>query len=220
LRSSGQETSDAKPDNPSYINLDNQLASTRTDIESVKRQVTDLNQKRESYRRRLESGPRVEEGYKKLIGDRNNLQLKHDDLNKKFMESRVAHGLEKEQMGERFTLIDAARLPEKPVSPNIPAILLIGIVLGIGSGIGMAALRENMDSAVYNAETLTRALRIPVLGAIPVIATPQDLAVATKRRRLACASSAVSCLVGVLLFHFFIMDLNVFWAKLLRRLMI
>lgn len=220
LRAVGRDIPEAKPDNPSYINLDSQLAGTRSDIESVKRQIADLTQKRDSYRRRIESSPRVEEGYKALLSERNNLQAKYEDLNKKFMESRVAHGLEKEQMGERFTLIDAARLPEKPISPNVPAILLIGLVLGIGSGIGMAALRENGDHAVYSIDSLARATRLPVLCAIPEIVTPGDHGKSRVRRRLILVGTTVSAVVTVGLFHFLVMDLNVFWAKVLRRLAI
>jgi polysaccharide chain length determinant protein (PEP-CTERM system associated) len=220
LRAVGRDTPETKPDNPAYINLDSQLAGTRSDIESVKRQMADLQQKRDSIRKRIEASPRVEEGYKFLLVQRNNLQLKFDDLSKKFMESRVAQGLEKGQMGERFTLIDAARLPEKPVSPNIPAILLIGLVLGIGSGVGMAALRENSDFSVYGIDKLAKATKLPVLAAIPEIVTPQDLIDARRKRNMVLIGTTVSCLTCILLFHFLIMDLNVFWAKLLRRLAI
>ena len=164
------------------------------------------------------ASPRVEEGYKTLTSQRNNLQLKYDDLMKKYMEAKVAHGLEKEQMGERFTIIDAARLPEKPVSPNIPAILLIGLVLGIGSGVGLAALQEFSDQSVRSPEALTRATGFTVLAGIPEIVTRQETA-RTKSRWIVVIIGVVLLLViSVLIFHFFIMDLDIFWAKLSRRL--
>ncbi len=43
---------------------------------------------------------------------RNSLLSKFDDISKRFMEAKIAQGLESGQMGERFTLIDAARFPE------------------------------------------------------------------------------------------------------------
>ena len=61
-----------------------------------------------------------------LFSERRNTQAKLDDLMRKSMEARVAYGLEQEQKGERFTLIDPARLPEKPHKPNRLAIVLIG----------------------------------------------------------------------------------------------
>jgi polysaccharide chain length determinant protein (PEP-CTERM system associated) len=218
LRGTNRETPEGKPDNPSYINLQSQLASNRSDIASVKRQLDDFTLKREGFRKRIEASPRVEEGYKAMISERNSLQIKNDDLSRKFMEARVANGLEKEQLGERFTLIDAARLPEKPISPNIPAIILIGFVLGIGSGCGIAALKENSDGSVYSIDELIRATRIPVLGAVPEIVTEVDRAKFRKRRRIIFAAVFISILALLALFHFLIMDLDVFLAKFLRRL--
>ena len=218
LQISSGEPISSKPDNPAYISIMSQLAITESEIDSLKKQIAAVQQRRDEVRQRLQNSPRVEEGYKALMGERNNLQLKYDDLMKKHMETKVATGLEKEQMGERFTLIDPPRLPQKPVKPNIPAILLIGMVLGIGSGVGLASAREYLDQSVRSAEALARATGLTVLVSIPEILTARDLE-AIKRRRLVTAGSVILvALVGIVVFHFFIMDLDVFWAKLMRRL--
>jgi len=178
---------------------------------------TDLFQKRDNMHKRIGASPRVEEGYKRLLMERNNLQLKFDDLSKKFMEARVAHGLEKEQMGERFTLIDAARLPEKPISPNIPAIILIGLVFGVGGGCAAAALKDMSDQSVYSSEDLFRATGLQVLGVIPEIDTPKQRTRQRFRLQMVLASLIIFLIVAVAIFHFFIMDLDVLWARLGRR---
>jgi len=207
-----------KPDNPAYINLDSQLSSTQSEIDSLRKQVGAFEKKKREYRRRMEAAPGVEEGYRILMGERNNLHVKYDDLMKKHMETKVASGMEKGQLGERFTLIDPARMPEKPVSPNIPAILLIGLFLGIGGGVGAASLQEFSDQSVRSGEALTRATGFPILASIPEILTPRDLAGKKTRRWIWILSIVVVVVLGVALFHFFIMDLDVFWAKLMRRL--
>jgi succinoglycan biosynthesis transport protein ExoP len=217
LRASGKD-SVTKPDNQAYITLASQLASTQSEIESVKRQTVLLNKKRDSYRGRIEASPRVEEGYKALLSERNNLQAKYDDLMRKFMEAKVAHGMEKDRMGERFTLIDAATLPEKPVSPNVPAIMLIGLILGMGSGAGIASLQELGDQSARNHDELARATGFPVLASIPEIVTRQDIAAGKARRRALVFGTIVVIIAGVLIFHFLIMDLDVFWARFTRRL--
>ena len=165
-----------KPDNPAYIPLASQLAGTQSEIESVKRQIADLKRKREGYRKRIEASPRVEEGYRTLVVQRNNLQAKYDELTRKAMDAKVAHGLEKEQLGERFSVIDAARLPEKPASPNILAILLIGMILGLGSGVGLAAVQESTDFTVRGPDHLARAVPFPLLASIPEIVTGEQVA--------------------------------------------
>jgi polysaccharide chain length determinant protein (PEP-CTERM system associated) len=220
LRGENRETSEGKPDNPSYISLKSQLVSLQTDIGSVKRQLDELKLKRENYLKRVEASPRVEEAYKVLVSNRYNLQTKLDELSKKAMSAQVSDGLEKEQMGERFTLIDAARLPEKPFSPNIPAIVLIGFVLALASGGGAVALKEFTDNSIYSVDQLAKSTRAPVLGAIPVIVTDKDRLRSAKKRRVVLAGSFATVIVAMVSIHFFVMDINVFWAKILRKLVV
>jgi polysaccharide chain length determinant protein (PEP-CTERM system associated) len=218
LKISGGETFEDKPDNQAYITLSAQLASTQAEIESVKGQIEGFYKKREEYRQRIEGAPKVEEVYKVLISQRNNVQAKFDELSNKYMEARLAQGLEQDQMGERFTLIEAANLPEKPVSPNRPAIALIGLILGIGAGAGLVALLEYGDNSVRSTEELSRKLRLPVLGGIPEIVTDSQHARMQRRRRMMQLGVLVLLIGGVMVFHFFIMDLDIFWAKLSRRM--
>ncbi|MFL7867904.1 MAG: GNVR domain-containing protein, partial [Anaerolineales bacterium] len=136
------------------------------------------------------------------------------------MEARVSQGLETEQKGERFTLIDPARLPEKPYKPNRLAILLIGAVLGIGAGIGFAALREFSDTSVRSIEQLTTATSFPVLATIPVIVTEREISRQRVKRFAWVVGIVLVLIAGVAAFHFQVMDLNVFWAKFVRHMAI
>ena len=219
LGRAGQEGSmGGRPDNPAYIALASQLASTQSDIKSINRQINMAEKKRDDYRRRIEAGPHVEESYKAMQVERNNLQVKYDDLMRKVMEAKVAQGLEKDQMGERFTLIDAARLPERPVAPNIPAVLLIGLILGIGAGVGVASLREFADRSAHTVNDLALATGLPVLTAIPVIVSQEDVAVSRKKGMAVLIGAAFVVVAGLLVVHFLIIDFDVLWAKVARRL--
>ncbi len=218
LRKGGFTVDGTRPDNPAYIQLSSELAGVRSEIGSVRRQIEALQQKRGQFRQRIEASPRVEEGYRTLVVERNNLQAKYDELTRKSMDAQVAHGLEREQLGERFTIVEAARLPERPSSPNVPAILLIGLVLGLGSGVGYAALKEASDQTAHTLEGLAAALPYPALVAIPEILTPSDVAREKQRRKVVAGAAVAAVFVGILLFHFFVMDLDVFLARLSRRL--
>jgi polysaccharide chain length determinant protein (PEP-CTERM system associated) len=209
----------ANDENPAFVTIASQLASAQSEIGSLKRELEQLANAKEMYQHRIESTPGVEEEYKGLLQERNSMQLKYDDLMKKVLEAKVSQGLEKEQMGERFTLIDGARFPEMPVSPNIPVFLLIGLFLGIGTGIGAASLREMSDGSVRTTEELEELTRLPVLGGIPGIETIREKSLRRKRRWVLSVSSAGVLLAGMLAFHFLYMDLEIFWIKLVRRLM-
>jgi polysaccharide chain length determinant protein (PEP-CTERM system associated) len=206
--------------NPSYVTLASQLAGVQSDIEAVKRQIADLQQKRGEYLRRTAISPKVEETYKALMVERTNTQAKYEDLMKRVMEAKVAQGLEKEQMGERFTLIDPARLPEKPVKPNVPVILVLGLFLGIGAGAGNILLQEYGDQSVRDPARLALSVPFPLLGTVPEIVNEEDVF----RRRARWKRSLIAVIIAfaafVLIFHLFIMDLEVFWAVVSRRLML
>ncbi len=220
LRTQANEQSEvpAKPDNPAYIALASELASVQSKISSAKQQIEEIDRKRNEYRRRLEMYPRVAEGYMNLMVERNNTQAKYDDLMKKVMEAKVARGLEREQMGTRFTLIDPARLPEKPVRPNRPLILLLGIMLGLGAGIGSASIQEASDRSVRQSEDLTRSFPLPVLAEVPEIVTLKDELKSRKRLKIIMGVSVISLTILALVVHFFIMDLDILWARVMRRL--
>lgn len=220
IRNANQDPIGGRPDNPAYIAIESQLAGIRSEIESVKRQAADSARRRDSYQARIASSPRVEEGYKNMLMERNSLQQKYDDLSKKAMEANFAHGLEKEQLGERFTLVDPARLPKRPTSPNVPAILLIGLILGLGSGIGAAALAESSDQSVRDPDHLARLAGVPVLVSIPTLTAEVAPHTVNRKRLTALAGLAVALLLAVSCIHFFVMDLDVLWARIARKFII
>jgi hypothetical protein len=129
----------------------------------------------------------------------------------------VSQGLEKGQMGERFTLIDPARLPEKPVKPNRLAIILIGFILGIGAGVGMIALQEAGDESVRDSRALAAMTGVPVLGTVPAILTRKDNLVHMKRRRAVAVSILAGMVVALVLVHLLVVDFTILWARLARR---
>jgi succinoglycan biosynthesis transport protein ExoP len=190
-------------------------------METVRRQIDDMSKKRDAYYRRIEASPRVEESYKVLMAERNNIQLKVNDLTKKTMEAKTAQGLEKEKMGERFTIIDPARLPEKPVKPNVPAILLIGLLLGIGAGVGTASMKEFNDQSVRSPDTLMTITHLPVLATVPEIIIEKDILarkIMLKKLLIAAVVVVVAGLIALVLLHFTdIVNLDVLWARFTRK---
>ncbi len=70
------------------------------------------------YQRRAESGPTRETEMVELNRDYNTLQGIYTSLLGKKEEANIAANLERRQIGEQFKLVDAARLPERPFSPE------------------------------------------------------------------------------------------------------
>jgi uncharacterized protein involved in exopolysaccharide biosynthesis len=207
-------------DNPAYVTLAAQLSSVQANISSVGRQIVELNETGQMYRQRIVNTPKVEEEFRAINAERNNTQSKYDDLMRKHMEAKVAQGLEKEQKGERFTLIDPARLPESPHKPNRIAIMLIGLILGVGSGVGCASFKEFTDQSIWESQKLSMATSFPVLASIPEIVTLEDRQSRRLKQYILVIAVVIVIFGGLLTIHFAVMDLNVFWAKLMRKLII
>jgi uncharacterized protein involved in exopolysaccharide biosynthesis len=208
-----------KPDNPAYISLKTQIASADMEIKSLTEREKEIRKEIRKYEEKMEKAPLVEKEYSNLLRDYDNARAKYNELMNKFMEARVAQGMEESQRGERFTIIDPAQLPEKPYKPNRLAILLIGLVLALGVGVGLAGFRETTDTSIKGIEDLFRSAGVPVLSAISFMQTPQE----RRARRVRWAFVALGCIaaVGVSLFVIdqFVMPLDVFWAKVQRRMM-
>ena len=207
----------APPDNPSHINLAVQLAGTRSEIKSVRNELAKLQENADQYRRWIAITPKVEKPYNALVANRNIIQDKYNEMMGKLIEARFTFGAEKHQKTERFTLLEPPGLPNRPFKPNRPAIMAIGLILGIINGIGLAAFKEFTDYAVWDPKKLEKATSLPVLSTIPEIPTRQDVAQKKRVRRLIAATAVLAVAGGVVVavFHFWGLDFKTLWSKLM-----
>lgn len=63
-------------------------------------------------------------------------------------------------------VIQPARLPDAPVSPNVKRNLALGLVLGLGLGVVAAVLRSVLDTRVRSKEDISAITQLPVVGTI------------------------------------------------------
>ena len=206
----------SQPENPAYVNLCTNVESANNDIEALKRQRADLESKLKMYRQRLEEEPKVEQEYLALTRDYQNAHTKHQEIMNKIMEARIAEGMEESQKAEKFTIIDPASFPEKPVAPKRGLIALAGLILGLGAGLGMVALAENLDHTIKSTDELAWLTGLPVLGRIVCIVTSEDIARQKHRKHLIWSIAGLSIFAGILIFHFFVMDLWILYARVGR----
>jgi len=64
-------------------------------------------------------------------------------------------------------MVEKAHVPTSPVSPNKKRNFLLGMVVGLFSGIGLAFFLEYLDQTVRTEEDIARHFNIPVLSVIP-----------------------------------------------------
>ena len=213
----GEPAKFKKPENPAYITLQSQLDSTIEELKSLRVKRSDLKAKMGSYESRIEQTPQVEREYLDLSRDHENSLKRYQELKAKQMEAQVGQELEKDSKGERFSLIDPAQLPEKPNSPNRPAILLLGFVLSLGGGVAYAGVLESMDGSIKSSKGLAGLIKAPLLSVIPYIENAEDRRNQSKVKISVVAAVIASVLVIALLVHFLWMPLDVLWYSALRK---
>lgn len=206
-----------KPDNPVYIQLKGQIDALATERDSMKRQLAGLRGRLTDFERRLTLSPEVERQYAALARDYENARVKYQEVRAKQMEAQVSQNLEAERKGERFTLIDPALPPERPVSPNRPLILILGLVLSLVAAAAAALMANAMDSSVRSAGDLRRLLGVDPLVVLPSMVTAEMLAARGQRLRKVLISVAVAVPVFLLLVNFLFMPLDVLLIVLARR---
>jgi len=155
--------------NPRYKEMESQLIATELEIERLKEEEGKVKAQINIYRQRIENTPLREQAMTLISRDYQNTKENYQTLSKKSQEAQQAENLERRQKGEQFKVIDPGRIPEKPFRPDIPKILLFGLLLGMGSGFGLAFFREQMDRSFRDAEDLETTLGFKVLTNIPKI---------------------------------------------------
>jgi polysaccharide chain length determinant protein (PEP-CTERM system associated) len=155
--------------NPFYKEMESQLIATELEIKRLKDEEPNLKVKIAEFQMRVENAPARGLAITSLTRDYQNISDTYHSLVRKNMEAQTGENLERRQKGEQFKVIDPARIPEKPFKPNIPRILLFGFLLGMGSGFGIAFLREQMDRSFKDADDLETTLGFKVLANIPKI---------------------------------------------------
>jgi len=203
---------------PFQFNMQVQLESTSSQMRALEAERADLRRRLVEYEERVTVAPSIEREYIMLTRDHANSLAKYRELQSKLLEAEIAQELERDRKAERFSLIEPAQLPAGPISPNRPAILLVGFLLALGSGLGLGVLREMLDPSIRSLLDADMISAVPVLAAIPVLRSSAQ--VASRRARLQyLAVAAVAALVGLaLLVHMSVMPLNILWLMMLRRL--
>jgi uncharacterized protein involved in exopolysaccharide biosynthesis len=172
-----------------------EIDELRARIESGKRQVARFQANIDAFTGRVERAPGLESQLTELMRDYTTLQEGYTSLLRKNEESKIAVDLERRQIGEQFRIIDAARLPERPVSPDRARINFLGLLAGLGLGVALVALLEYRDTSFKTDDDIVTALALPVIAVIPAMTSAVERRAYRRRKILLAASVSVVCMM-------------------------
>jgi polysaccharide chain length determinant protein (PEP-CTERM system associated) len=141
---------------------DRQLAEKQEQERRLRAVVAD-------YQAKLDAVPKRESDLVELTRDYTTLQAQYTSLLGKREEAQLAANLSRRNIGEQFKVLDPARAPERPFSPNRMAIDVGGAVGGLALGLFLVAFLEYRNSSFSSEEDVIRILNVRVLAMVPLM---------------------------------------------------
>ena len=132
-----------------------QLAGLRQDLEQLKKQISEKTAEEKrlrglaaAYQARVDRVPAREADMLDIDREYEVQKRIYDELVASRERANMSVTLERRQMGELFTMIEPARRPEKPYSPDRLRINVLGLLGGLALGLALVALLEYRDGIV------------------------------------------------------------------------
>ena len=185
--------SSSKPvDSPEYAKL-------ASELRAFKQAEANLSGNIAKYRGLLHTIPAAKATLENLEREKQSQKALYDSMLARQGQSEVSKQMEVQDKTTVFRIVDPAILPFKPVSPNRVKIILLGILVGIGGGLGLVMLRDQLDHSVKDPD-MAKQMGLRLLAIIPSIEDPQRLFLQTRRdRRLYIAAAAYYMFILALL---------------------
>ncbi len=89
------------------------------------------------------------------------------DLLKQLQVKLSAEEINRKMVADSIKVHNEPVVAQTPVSPNVPLNLILGAVVGLVFGVGIAFFLEYIDTSVKSLEDVERYLQVPVLAVIP-----------------------------------------------------
>lgn len=179
------------------------LREMRAEIESLDRQTAfkesaeqRLRGEIAEYQGRIEAVPGLESDWVALTRDYDTEQTAYKALLTKSTAAQVAANLEDQNIGERFRIVDAARVPVHPLPSMRVRYNALGLAVGLLLGLGIAAFLEFKDASFRSDAEVLDVLGMPVLASIPRVWTADEQK-QHRTRTLALSLAGALCLAGL-----------------------
>jgi len=167
--------------------IDKEMKNLKAQQDQIQSQIAD-------YQAKLDAVPLREEQLVELNRNYDISKQNYRDLLDKSFSIDMAADLEQKQKGERFTVLDPAQVPEKPIKPPRKMLIVVSGLVALAISISFVLAREVLKPAIRTEIELKSLLPkgARIIGLIPLIEIAAD---ARRDRRLAISASVISVLL-------------------------
>jgi polysaccharide biosynthesis transport protein len=144
-----------------------------------------------AYQTKVDAAPLREEQLVELTRNYDISKQHYQALLDKSFNIDMAANLEQKQKGERFTVLDAAQVPEKPVKPRRKMLLPMSALFAFGLSILGVLATQKLNPAIKSEAELKSLMPagVRIVGLVPRIETPSD----TRGQRLWVLLASLTC---------------------------
>ncbi len=204
--------------NPAYRQIRSRIRAAEKELKRVSDRRVKLENDLADYNQRVMRTHQVKRNYDEMTRDYENKLEKYQELRAKQLEANIAQNMEAENKAGSFKLIEPPTIADKPVKPDRKKLLFMGFMLSVCSGVGLMMAAEFLHSGVRGVANISRVLGQQPLAVVPHLYNTADYQMRSGNRKKLLWISFSFCVFGVVVFHFFILNLDLLWLKVMAKI--
>ena len=189
------------PDNPMYIQLQNQLADADSQVRGLNERAAALETNIAELQKRILQTPTVEAEYSSLQSQHTVALQRYQSFKDKEADAQVAETMEQQSKGETFSVIEPPQYPDVPERPNRRLLMAVGVFMTAMLAAAAMVAIDMLDPRIYEPKSLMTAFGEMPLATVPYIRTNDELR-GRRLRMIGVASVAAILMAGLLVFGF------------------
>lgn len=147
--------------------LERSLKANKIRAQSLEARLQELERTIQGLKAHIENTAQERSVYQQLKQDYDIAKNAYIRATNQLEQARLSQALNKEK--QHVTLVDEPVVPAKPIKPNRPLIIVLGLFAGIFLGIAISLMLDFFDHSIRKNEDIEHHLEITVLGSIPQI---------------------------------------------------
>jgi succinoglycan biosynthesis transport protein ExoP len=189
------------PDNPMYLQLQNQLADADSQLRGLNERATALDANIAELQKRILQTPTVEAEYSSLQSQHTVALQRYQNFKDKEADAQVAETMEQQSKGETFSVIEPPQYPDVPERPNRRLLMAVGVFMTAMLAAAAMVAIDMLDPRIYEPKSLFAAFGEMPLATVPYIRTNDEMR-GRRLRMIGVASVAAILMAGLLVFGF------------------
>jgi uncharacterized protein involved in exopolysaccharide biosynthesis len=179
---------------PRLNTLKYELQTTNSQITAMEKRLAVTESQIADMSHRLGGVPTTEVGLEALNREYQSAKAVYDSTLEQYEKAKLISQVQINAQGESIAVIDAANMPERPVAPNRPLWMALGLLIGLGIGLACAALLEVPRLlTIQTTEDAEHYTGLPVLVSLPDLRTPrEERSLRLRRAALAVAGVVIT----------------------------